>query len=113
MEFPELILLWKVGAALINQSIKENETVYTQDVINQVWEKARKVPGKDGASVRKDSYDVWIKKEFYADHSSIYGWEIYNIVSKQKGGTDSLSNLQPLHWQNKRHNNQLELIQSN
>ncbi|WP_417736098.1 HNH endonuclease [Rosistilla oblonga] len=44
----------------------------------------------------------WIEWSACGDTSNGRGWEIDHIVPVSKAGTDQLSNLQPMHWQNNR-----------
>lgn len=74
---------------------------WSNNQINNVWEKAREASSNDPNIFRKDKCDAWIKK---SEHGSIgkYGWEIDHIKAVANDGGNQLSNLQPLHWKNNR-----------
>ena len=69
-------------------------------LIQQVWEKGKIVPGNDPTILRQDDCGAWIMRTEYGNRRSQYGWEIDHIQPKDNGGSDALSNLRPLQWQN-------------
>lgn len=71
-----------------------------KDVILQVWKKAFSMMNQNPDHVRKDICGARIVFEAYGNRKSKYGWEIDHIIPVSKGGTDDLTNLQPLHWKN-------------
>ena len=73
----------------------------TEELIEQVWNKGRIHIERDPGQWRKDSLDRWIERDKYNDHTSEHGWEIDCILSLDKGGEDELSNMRPMHWQNR------------
>jgi 5-methylcytosine-specific restriction endonuclease McrA len=67
-----------------------------------VWQKAQSVLGYDSNVWRKDACGAWIKYDHYGDCNQSTGWEIDHIKPTSQGGSDDISNLQPLQWENNR-----------
>jgi len=71
-------------------------------MVEAVWRKGQVVPGYDPSAVRKDRCGAWIQRDHYGRTESRYGWEVDHIVPASRNGSDDLSNLQPLQWENNR-----------
>jgi len=70
---------------------------FTEEKIQQVWEKGTRVPDNNPNVRRKDAAKAWIRREEHGNRNSKEGWEIHHI---EPDGGDDLSNLRPLQWQN-------------
>ena len=73
---------------------------FSDETRQKVWEKGTIVPDNDPAVWRKDHCGAWINRYLYGSRNSEYGWEIDHITLESDGGSDNLSNLRPLQWEN-------------
>jgi hypothetical protein len=67
---------------------------YGEQIIQQVWEKARASGQVDSNLWREDECGAWIRREDYGKTDSEFGWKILNVTP---GAPDTPENLRPFH----------------
>lgn len=70
---------------------------FSEDLVQQVWEKARGLAEHDSNEWRQDECGAWLRRDAYYHEQSEYGWV---IVNTSLGGPDVVENLRPLHCNN-------------
>lgn len=81
---------------------------YSDELLLQIWEKARIVDGYDSSFYRKDACGAWIIWQEYGNRNSPFGWEVDHIYPEAKLRSlcvpesliDNIVNLRPLNWKN-------------
>jgi len=66
-----------------------------RDKKEEVWDKGKKMRGKDPDLYRRDAEGNPMYKPSYGKPTEM-GWEIDHSKPQSKGGTDHLNNLRPL-----------------
>lgn len=79
-------------------------STYTNDLIQQVWEKGTEVSGFDPKEFRKDVCGAWMCFSKYGIRADDKGWEIDHVYPitkiKEEQNADILLNLRPMQWEN-------------
>lgn len=70
---------------------------YSEELVQQIWEKARVLPSHDASEWRQDECGAWLRRDAYHHAQSEYGWV---IVNTSLGGEEVVENLRPLHCDN-------------
>ena len=70
-------------------------------MIDDVWDKATPIRGRNPDTWRRDAEGNMIRYGSYGTMGE-YGWEIDHKNPVAHGGTDHMRNLQPLHWEENR-----------
>jgi len=68
---------------------------FSQDRLDQIWEKGSAIRGKDPDLYRKDQLGNQMYKPSYGKNSEM-GWNVDHSKPQSRGGTDHLNNLQPM-----------------
>lgn len=68
---------------------------FTDERLDQIWDKAKTIKGKDPELYRQDVFGNQMYRPSYGKMSDM-GWNVDHSKPQALGGTDHLNNLQPM-----------------
>lgn len=68
---------------------------FTEERLEQIWDKAKTIKGKDPELYRQDKFGNQMYRPSYGKMSDM-GWNVDHSKPQALGGTDHLNNLQPM-----------------
>ena len=68
---------------------------YSDERLDQIWDKGQTIKGKNPDLYRKDKYGYEIYRYSYGKTSAM-GWNVDHSKPQALGGTDHLNNLHPI-----------------
>lgn len=70
---------------------------FSEERLQQIWDKAEQIKGKNPDLYRQDKFGNEIYRHSYGLQSE-KGWTVDHSKPRAKGGTDHLNNLQAMNW---------------